>query len=32
MRFMVFIIPTIPLSGTMHAVECPQCKTRYAKR
>jgi hypothetical protein len=34
MRFLVFffIIPTIPLSGKMHAVECPQCKTRYAKR
>jgi hypothetical protein len=32
MRFLVFffIIPTIPLSGKMHVLECPQCKTRYA--
>jgi hypothetical protein len=31
MRFLTFffIIPTIPLSGMMHAAECPQCKTRY---
>ena len=31
MRFLTlfFIIPTIPLSGKMHVLECPQCKTRY---
>jgi hypothetical protein len=34
MRFLVFffIIPTIPLSGKMHVLECPQCKTRYARK
>jgi hypothetical protein len=34
MRFLVFffIIPTIPLSGKMHVLECPQCKTRYAQK
>jgi hypothetical protein len=34
MRFLVFffIIPTIPLSGKMHLLECPQCKTRYAQK
>jgi len=34
MRFLVlfFIIPTIPLSGKLHVLECPQCKTRYAKK
>ncbi len=31
MRFLTFffIIPTIPLSGKMHVIECPRCKTRY---
>ena len=34
MRFLTFffILPTIPLSGLMHAAECPQCKTRYARQ
>jgi hypothetical protein len=34
MRFLVFffIIPTIPLSGKMHVLECPHCKTRYARK
>jgi hypothetical protein len=34
MRFLTFffIIPTIPLSGKMHVLECPQCKTRYAQK
>jgi hypothetical protein len=34
MRFLTFffIIPTIPLSGKMHVLECPQCKTRYARK
>ena len=34
MRFLVFffVIPTIPLSGKMHVLECPQCKTRYARK
>jgi len=31
MRFLTlfFMIPTVPLSGRMHAAECPPCKTRY---
>jgi hypothetical protein len=31
MRFITlfFIIPVIPVSGVMHVVECPNCKTRY---
>jgi hypothetical protein len=31
MRFITlfFIIPVIPISGVMHLVECPQCRTRY---
>jgi hypothetical protein len=34
MRLLVFffLIPTIPLSGKMYVLECPQCKTRYAKK
>ena len=34
MRFLVlfFVIPTIPLSGKMNVLECPQCKTRYARK
>ena len=31
MRFVTlfFIIPVIPISGKMHLIECPKCKTRY---
>ena len=31
MRFITlfFIIPTIPVSGFSHILECPGCKTRY---
>jgi Zn ribbon nucleic-acid-binding protein len=32
MRFITlfFVLPVIPISGLMHAAQCPQCKTRYA--
>ncbi len=31
MRFFTifFVIPLIPISGKMHVIECPTCKTRY---
>jgi hypothetical protein len=33
MRFLTlfFIIPVIPLSGKMHVIECPRCKTRFTQ-
>ncbi len=31
MRFLTlfFLIPIIPISGKMHLIECPRCKTRF---
>ena len=31
MRFVTifFVIPVVPLSGVVHLVECPKCRTRY---
>jgi len=33
MRFLTlfFIIPVLPLSGVSNLIECPYCKTRYAR-
>ena len=31
MRFVTlfFFIPVIPISGKMHLIQCPKCKTRF---
>lgn len=33
MRFVTlfFFIPVIPISGKMHMIECPRCKTRFER-
>ena len=31
MRFITlfFVVPTVPISGTTHLIECPNCKARF---